>query len=50
MNMRTDTEEVEWETGSMPAPIGNNRGRNNSRRLRSWEEEEEDQNTRRQRL
>ena len=49
-NTRSDMEEVEWETGNMPAPIGNNKGRNNSKRLRSWEEEEEDQNTRRQRL
>ena len=49
-NMREDTEEVEWMAGDFPAPIGNNKGRNNSKRNRSWEEEEEGQETRRQRL
>ena len=49
-NMRSDMDEVEWESGNLPAPIGS-RKRMNSKRRSSWEmEEEEEQNNRRQRL
>ena len=35
-------EEVEWGSGSLPEPIGNkHRERLGSKRLRSWEEDEE---------
>ena len=49
--VRTDAqEEVEWGTGNLPEPIGNKRReRLGSKRLRSWEEEEEERNLRKQR-
>ena len=47
---REDMDEIEWMGGDLPAPIGNSKTRNNSKRNRSWEEEEEGQETRRLRL
>ena len=46
----TEAEEIMWGTGTLPEPIGTKpRERMNSKRNRSWEEEEEDRSSRRQR-
>ena len=45
--VRTGEEDVVWGAGLVPEPIGQ-RGRINSKRTRSWEEEE-DRDSRRQR-